>query len=80
MGTRLYLKPTPTGYVIIVDQHPCVPIGTLLLVQMYLLYFYTIFDVVEGVPYSYHSELRNFTRGLPNPNRYYRALGHYPGY
>jgi len=38
--------------------------------------------VSEGVPYPTVSiyGLRYFTRGLPNPKRYYHARRHYRGY
>jgi len=39
-----------------------------------------VLKVSEGESYPSHNGVRLFTRGLPNPKRYYDALGHYPGY
>ena len=36
--------------------------------------------VVDGESCTNQNVFRFFTRGLPNPKRYYDALGHYPGY
>ena len=65
---RLYLKRARTGQVL--GRAP-IPVGCLKRGNHV---------VVEGEPYPYHYGRRLFTRGFPNPRRYYDARGHYPGY